>query len=331
MPVEKRDEELWKEIFPFSPYPEQKAGIRRTINIAKDGGFHLLEGACGTGKTLLALTSGLSLVRNSDTSYERVMILTSVKQQTKQFEKDLESINRNLGSDTEIDNFSSLTLVGKSDVCPYTRQGLIDDKEIYDKCTEYRNQVREYVSQETSNSSKSKSEVSEMLVSHAQKDGEALEVAGVETEFGKSVPKLPSSDPDSDSYSDSKLDEASDNSNSNSSDSGEEYCPFYARHRAKIHGDRSVLSYEDEILTPERLVQKSASQGSCPHSAMDSTLDKTEVVISNYKHAFDPLTVNAFTKNLLDEETFLICDEAHMLVKYPAHGGAGRPCLVLHG
>jgi DNA excision repair protein ERCC-2 len=36
-------------------------------------------------------------------------------------------------------------------------------------------------------------------------------------------------------------------------------------------------------------------------------------VLGNYYHAFDPTTVGAFTGALLDDSTFVVCDEAHML------------------
>ncbi|MFB6157642.1 MAG: ATP-dependent DNA helicase, partial [Haloferacaceae archaeon] len=38
-----------------------------------------------------------------------------------------------------------------------------------------------------------------------------------------------------------------------------------------------------------------------------------EVVVGNYYHAFDPTTAGAFTGALLDDSTFVVCDEAHML------------------
>jgi DNA excision repair protein ERCC-2 len=46
---------------------------------------------------------------------------------------------------------------------------------------------------------------------------------------------------------------------------------------------------------------------------MGALLPEVEVVIGNYYHAFDPTTVGTFTGALLDEETFVVCDEAHML------------------
>jgi DNA excision repair protein ERCC-2 len=46
---------------------------------------------------------------------------------------------------------------------------------------------------------------------------------------------------------------------------------------------------------------------------MGALLPHVEVLIGNYYHAFDPTTVESFTGGLVDEGTFLVCDEAHML------------------
>jgi DNA excision repair protein ERCC-2 len=46
---------------------------------------------------------------------------------------------------------------------------------------------------------------------------------------------------------------------------------------------------------------------------MGALLPKVEVVVGNYYHAFDPVTASSFTGALLDDSTFVVCDEAHML------------------
>jgi len=46
---------------------------------------------------------------------------------------------------------------------------------------------------------------------------------------------------------------------------------------------------------------------------MGALLPHVEVLIGNYYHAFDPTTVRSFTGALVDEDTFVVCDEAHML------------------
>ena len=128
----------WRDIFGHpEPYPEQRDGIEAAIEAADEGGFLALEGACGTGKTMLALAAGLDRVRDPDTPFERVFVLTSVKQQLRQFEGDLRTINANLPEEHE--PISALTLVGKADVCPYAREnrGGIDTDTVYDRCECY--------------------------------------------------------------------------------------------------------------------------------------------------------------------------------------------------
>jgi DNA excision repair protein ERCC-2 len=46
---------------------------------------------------------------------------------------------------------------------------------------------------------------------------------------------------------------------------------------------------------------------------MGALLPEMEVVVGNYYHAFDPTTAATFTGALLDDSTFVVCDEAHML------------------
>ena len=133
----------WQSVFGHDePYPEQADGIDAAVDVADDGGFLVIEGACGTGKTMLALTAGIDRVRDPDSDYERVVVLTSVKQQLRQFEADLETINANLPE--QWDPVSGLTLVGKADVCPYSREGVagIDTGTVYDRCEGLRERTR---------------------------------------------------------------------------------------------------------------------------------------------------------------------------------------------
>ncbi len=134
----------WRSIFGHpQPYDPQVDGIETAIETARDGGYTVIEGACGTGKTMIALTAGIDLVRDPDTDYERVLVLTSVKQQLRQFEEDLETINANLPDDWN--PVSGLTLVGKADVCPYNRERAagFDDGNVYDRCETLRDRTRD--------------------------------------------------------------------------------------------------------------------------------------------------------------------------------------------
>jgi len=68
------------------------------------------------------------------------------------------------------------------------------------------------------------------------------------------------------------------------------------------------------MMRPSDVVREASQNSVCPHAAMIDTLEDAEVVIGNYNHAFDPLTIEAMTGDIIDDETFLVCDEAHMIV-----------------
>ncbi|SNR29995.1 ATP-dependent DNA helicase [Halorubrum vacuolatum] len=292
------DSPPWADVFGHEdPYPEQADGIAAAIDVAEEGGFLVLEGACGTGKTMLALTAGLDRVRDPDSPFERVLVLTSVKQQLRQFETDLGTINANLPDG--YDPISGLTLVGKADVCPYAREnrGGIDAENVYERCEGLRERTRSLVGEggvtTTSN-----------LVSEARGQQVGLLDSGADTASasyltvdGEPTPYRPETEEFRDT----------------------EFCPFYAGFLDDLPEDGDPLEAVPVDLSdvghlgPTELVRLAAGRGSCPHSVMGALVPEVEVVIGNYYHAFDPVTTSTFTGALLDESTFLVCDEAHML------------------
>ncbi|ELZ74191.1 helicase [Haloferax volcanii DSM 14919] len=288
----------WQEVFGHpEAYPEQADGIETAIQTARDDGFAVVEGACGTGKTMLALTAGIDLVRDPDSDYERVFVLTSVKQQLRQFEADLRTINENLPTDWK--PVSGLTLVGKSDVCPYSREGCggIDDATVYDRCEALRDRTRGLVGDGGRTSAEAlakdaREQQTGLLDTGSTAAGpDYLETAGDPTPYPTSMP----------GYEDV------------------EYCPFYANFLADLPEDGDPIEavpfdFDDKgLIGTEDLVSLAAGAGSCPHSVMGALLPHVEVVVGNYYHAFDPTTVGTFTGALVDDSTFVICDEAHML------------------
>ncbi len=286
----------WEEVFGHdSPYPEQVDGIETAIETARRGGFTVLEGACGTGKTMLALTAGIDLVRDPDTDYERVVVLTSVKQQLRQFESDLDAINENLPDEWR--PVSGLTLVGKADVCPYARErtGGVDPTNVYERCEGLRERTRNLAGENgpaTTNALVQEARRAQTGLADSGADGvRYLETAAEPTPY---LPETPEFD-------------------------GTEFCPFYAGYLEDLPEDGDPVeavpfAFDDRgLVDTETLVGLAASRGSCPHSVMGALLPEMEVVIGNYYHAFDPTTAATFTGALLDESTFVVCDEAHML------------------
>ncbi|RQH01016.1 ATP-dependent DNA helicase [Natrarchaeobius oligotrophus] len=297
----------WRSIFGHDqPYDEQVDGIETAIETARSGGYTVVEGACGTGKTMIALTAGIDLVRDPETDYERVFVLTSVKQQLRQFEADLETINENLPEDWR--PVSGLTLVGKADVCPYNRERTagIDDGNVYDRCETLRDRTRDLSGeggQTTAGALADRARSQQIGLADSGergRDGTFLETAGEPTPYPRELPTYADGGP---------------------AGVETEYCPFYARYLEDLpdDGDGSpveAVPYDVTaagMVTPEDLVARAARHGTCPHSVMGAVLDQVEVVVGNYYHAFDPRTVGSFTGALLDESTFVVCDEAHML------------------
>jgi DNA excision repair protein ERCC-2 len=284
----------WRTIFGHNePYDDQVDGIETAIETARESGFLALEGACGTGKTMLALTAGISLVRDPDSSFERVFVLTSVKQQLKQFEADLRTINANLPDEWR--PVSAMTLVGKADVCPYNVAGAggIDDANVYERCEGLRERTRGLADGETTAASLAGAARSQQ-VGLADSGGGAdfLEATGEPTPYPRETPE---------------------------SEGEIEYCPFYAGFLEDLPEEGDPIEAvpfdptDRGLIGTDDLIRLSAGRGSCPHSVMGALLPSVEVLVGNYYHAFDPTTVDSFTGGLIDEETFVVCDEAHML------------------
>jgi DNA excision repair protein ERCC-2 len=298
----------WRSIFGHAqPYDEQVDGIETAVDTARDGGYTVIEGACGTGKTMIALTAGIDLVRDPDSDYERVFVLTSVKQQLRQFEADLETINENLPDDWN--PVSGLTLVGKADVCPYNRAGAggIDDGNVYDRCESLRDRTRALTGEggeTTAGTLTARARQQQTGLADSGSSGPAgrfLETAGETAAYPPEMPTYGEGGPVG---------------------AETEYCPFYAQYLEDLPEEESDGDAAEAVpfdftstglLTPEDLVARSVRHGTCSHSVMGALLGHVEVVVGNYYHAFDPTTTTAFTGALLDDSTFVVCDEAHML------------------
>jgi DNA excision repair protein ERCC-2 len=286
--------EPWRDVFGHDePYDDQVDGIETAIGTAESGGFLALEGACGTGKTHIALTAGIQLVRDPDTDYERVFALTSVKQQLRQFEADLRLINDDLPEDWR--PVSGLTLVGKADVCAYNVAGTggIDDRNVYERCEGLRERTRALADETSPGDLASRARSQQVGLADSGDGGgpDYLEAAGGMAPYPKDTPE----------------------------DGDVEYCPFYAGFLDDLPEDGEAAEAvpfdwtEAGHIDAQDLTRLSVEAGSCPHSVMGALLPEVEVVIGNYYHAFDPTTVGTFTGALLDDETFVVCDEAHML------------------
>lgn len=302
----------WREFFPYDePYPEQVDAIEKIRETAADGGFALFEGACGTGKTLVSLMTGLSLVRDPATQYERVLCLTSVNQQLGIFQSDVQAINDRLRAtgedDAGLDPVRGLTLIGKGKVCSYTDTGHIDPERenVHERCDQLREPVRTVLenAEDTAESigrlqslvETARADVGETTLTQHVDGGLSPADGSWTAPYGNAIPDMPDSNRET------------------------QFCPFYAESRLEgLEADAAenpLAIDHDGMLTPADVREYASDRGWCPHMSMHATMEDAEVVVGNYYHAFDPVTVAVVTEAILDERTFLVADEAHMLVE----------------
>ncbi len=274
----------WRDLFPYdTPYDQQQEAIERVRDVAGDDGFVLLEGACGTGKTLIALTAGLEAVRDPTSKYKRVVCMTSVKQQLAAFEGDLKAINSNLPENAK--PIRGLSIVGKPDMCSYVDTGYIDHSDIYNSCETLRDQVRNRVNS-------ANDEIKELdAIIGAWTDGSGtLEGDNWSSPYSTTDPEEHDSPPG---------------------------CAFYAEYlkQRRLTGEDEPVFNLNGVYKPQELMDKASEHGMCPHAVMADSLNSAEVIIGNYRHVFDPVTVQAMTASLLDDDTFVVCDEAHTMIE----------------
>lgn len=287
-------------IMKYFPYDEmreaQQKGVPEVENTADLNGFLLLEGACGTGKTMLALSPLISKVRDNSTKLDRVLVITSVKQQLRAFEEAVDDINNNL---PEHENVVSLTLTGKSGMHPYVRTGAISQSAVYDTDAELRDSTRELIYQ-AGESLEEKRDFARTLY----QDAEGKSALNSKYPYPEDIP----------TYETDTEDEVP-------------YNPYYARYLAGTYSEEMDSAGPDaESVVPfnpgqvgtinsETIFKKSALQnGVSPSSVMEELMGEVDVVVANYAHVFDHTTVNRMTGELISDNTAVVIDEAHNLV-----------------
>ncbi|MFB6139686.1 MAG: DEAD/DEAH box helicase family protein, partial [Halosimplex sp.] len=206
---------VWSDVFGFDePYESQTDAIETAIDVGQRGGYLAMEGPCGTGKTMAALTAGATLVRTTS-KYDRVLVVTPVKQQRIQFVEDLRTMNARLADDPDApDPLSGVALVGKRDLCPYGREGAFpDDASTHDRCEDLRETTADLVEADRRSGDEPAADaalasdpddvwwdpsLASDLVREARLDADtyrtfdsALETAGAESPYPRSQPSAP--------------------------------------------------------------------------------------------------------------------------------------------
>ena len=319
----------WEQYFGFEhPYESQADAIEAAIDTVGNRGYLAMEGPCGTGKTMAALTAAAVLLRETD-RFENVVVATPVKQQRQQFIADLRTINRGLD-----EPLSGVGLVGKADLCPYGREDSFPtDTSVQSRCEELRETTADLVRADDSDGQRADTDgsasesptldreagpepaaviegvgdeadrwwdvdVARELVDTARRDqqagdGEPLQTAGETAPYGTAQPAAPESVTEGDTTP--------------------IYCPFEADWYARDTG--SPVGFEqgtDHVLSTREFLPAAVEAGTCPHRVMSVLLETADVVVGNYNHLFDSQTRH-LTEPILDERTLVIVDEAHRL------------------
>jgi DNA excision repair protein ERCC-2 len=333
----------WAALFPFDPYPQQVDGVEHALSVCREGEYLLLEGACGTGKTLIALVAGIQAVMDEDA--DRVMAVTPVKQQLKQFVTEIQAIN-NHRADRGEPAIDGLVMVGKRDMLPYAREEqLVEGKSVHEASSDMRETTASLISRESmlelaiapgdldgrintcaETECDRLSYGSHECPEHRDKreddepwydpvraaalcqlveelDGPRLETAGATAPYPESPPHTRDV---LDIYESEELP---------AGESGY-FDPFYARFFADEEWIPFDFAESDHnVLDSDTIVRAAVSRGTCPHEAMASLMTEADVLIGNYNHAFDPKTRQLTDEKagVLDDGTLLVIDEAHML------------------
>jgi DEAD_2. len=111
--IEEIDAE-WSRYFRYGTiYDDQRVAIESFLDTLATRDYYLKEGACGTGKTLAAVTASVHAMRDPDQladrtpgteefpAYDRTVVVTPVKQQLQQFIGELRGINATLPDSAE--------------------------------------------------------------------------------------------------------------------------------------------------------------------------------------------------------------------------------------
>lgn len=279
----------WETYLPFEPYRDQRRAIVQSRAPLTQSGFVTAELACGTGKTLFALARAIELVREPQSSFKRVLCVTSVKQQLNAFEDDLEVINANLPA--SVPPVRAVSLAGKGDMCSMADAGVINPDNIYDRCEALREPIFEWLEQWPPDYDYEWDNPFEALVERARVNSSFDDAIGTDTWMSRFLQDF--------------------------GDDSDGFCGFYAhylRSTASETSDHEHKYVPTRALSREELLTIASDYDLCPHAVMSDALETAEVVAGNYYHVFEPMTRQHLTDSIIDEQTLLVCDEAHAIV-----------------
>ena len=338
----------WEQYFRYDTvYPDQRTGIERFLNVLDDGGYYSLEGPCGTGKTLVAVTAAIEAMRNDAYPvYERTGVFTPNKQQLNQFIEEMRGVNRSMP--TAVDPATTVVLKGRREMLPFAFCDLppFDEDTVTEHIDDLRATTREIVRYGSDiplqwpddvtpepyskydydwskPSSKATAErekhegydprraeaVRELLIAkqHDDPDYDQLVVDGVTSPYPDIVPHT-------------RL--ISDTAELQSGGLSQlplnlqgKFDPFYLGYFTESQPNFGFDDAEASVFDRDILFEHGVERGVCPHELMAHFGQKASILLGNYTHVFDPETRNLtdMKMEILDTETIVVVDEAHQL------------------
>ena len=260
--------------FPYEePYDHQREAMGEIHTAFADGRDVLLEGACGTGKTLAALVPALEHAREHD---KTVVITTNVHQQMRQFVEDARAITRQ-------EPIRAVVFRGKGSMCHID----VD----YDECQALRDATRDLVDAEGDRAELER------------KQRELLDASGEGGTAGEEAAKQRSAIMDElgaveERLSDLREDRAT--------------CDYYYDNLTTDTDDFFAWLFDD-VRTPDDVYEYADEAGLCGYELLKEGMEGVDLVVCNYHHLLDPMIRTQFFRWLGrdPEDVVAVFDEAH--------------------
>ena len=350
----------WAPYFRYdSVYQDQIDAIDTFLGLLSENGYYVLEGACGTGKTLAAVSGGIHAIRDQKQltetlcddgeefpDYSRMLVVTPLKQQLRQFVREMKGINQSLPKGKS--PVSTVVIRGRTDMMPYAYVDIppFDRHGVGEKMDDLREMTRklimfdsdipldwpedmtppdfskvDYNWDEASPTAEEhrerfrydpiRAEAVTRIVEEMEPKGDGsfdrLTVNGVETPYPELIPHT------NDIVDTDVLQRRG--TGQLPVDLQGKFDPFYAG-AFMVDGLPFGFQHADaHVFDQETLFRTAASRGICPHEAMAMLAGRAEVVLGNYYHLFDPQTrlLTDEKIGLLDSETIVAVDEGHQI------------------
>ena len=321
----------WTPYFRYDTiYADQRAAIESFLDTLGEQGYYLKEGACGTGKTLAAITASIHAIRNpkqlndrsptnaSAPEYDRVIAVTPVKKQLQQFIAELRGINATLPAET--DPIQTVVLRGQADMMAI-RNAELPKTDTQEATQDLRATTREVIRFNSDIPLDWPDNLSPPAYSMAEYDWSTPSEGAVQAQENHQydpnraeairhiVAQLEPRDTESNAqlcidgietpypqhvpHTSEIVDSTRLDSNYNQlpSDLQGRFDPFYAATLAGLQ--ESIVEFADapsHVIDKQTLFEATVASGCCPHELMCILAQQADVIIGNYNHLLDPET-----------------------------------------